>query len=75
MAAGRAPRGTPHRRAARPPPDERPRQRGRLLVRADSIAPAEIRHRPSARDVVAHAARHPDAPPTITQLAINLGVL
>ncbi|MET8279273.1 hypothetical protein [Micromonospora sp. NPDC005174] len=52
-----------------------PGNAARLLVRADSIAPAEIRHRPSARDVVAHAARHPDAPPTITQLAINLGVL
>ncbi|WP_433115354.1 helix-turn-helix domain-containing protein [Micromonospora sp. CA-246542] len=46
-----------------------------LLVRVHSIAPAEIRHRPCARHVVAQAARHPDAPPTITQLAINLGVL
>ncbi|WP_406075562.1 helix-turn-helix domain-containing protein [Micromonospora sp. NBC_01638] len=47
----------------------------RVLLRADSIAPAEIRHRPAARDVVAQVARDPDAPPTITQLAIALGVL
>ncbi|MEU7589494.1 hypothetical protein AB0A95_24745 [Micromonospora sp. NPDC049230] len=44
-------------------------------MRADSIAPAEIRHRPAARDVVAQVARDPDAPATITQLAIGLGVL
>ncbi|MBM0204275.1 helix-turn-helix transcriptional regulator [Micromonospora sp. STR1s_5] len=47
----------------------------RVLLRADSVAPAEIRHRPSARDVVAQVARDPTAPATITQLAINLGVL
>ncbi|KAB1939818.1 helix-turn-helix transcriptional regulator [Micromonospora sp. ALFpr18c] len=47
----------------------------RVLLRANSVAPAEIRHRPAARDVVALVARDPDAPPTITQLAISLGVL
>ncbi|MFG2048277.1 helix-turn-helix domain-containing protein [Micromonospora sp. NPDC048935] len=52
-----------------------PTNAGRVLLRADSIAPAEIRHRPAARDVVAQVARNPDAPATITQLAIGLGVL
>ncbi|MEU7972836.1 helix-turn-helix domain-containing protein [Micromonospora sp. NPDC049089] len=47
----------------------------RVLLRAEHIAPAEIHHRPAARDVVAQAARDPAAPATITQLAINLGVL
>ncbi|MFF0151378.1 helix-turn-helix domain-containing protein [Micromonospora sp. NPDC005203] len=54
---------------------EDPTNAARVLVWADSIAPAEIRHRPAARDVVAQVARAPDAPATITQLAINLGVL
>lgn len=47
----------------------------RVLLRAERIAPAEIRHRPAARDLVAKIARDPDVPPTITQLAIGLGVL
>ncbi|MFJ6198410.1 hypothetical protein [Micromonospora sp. NPDC092111] len=47
----------------------------RVLMRADSIAPAEVRHRPAVREVVGQVARDPDAPATITQLAINLGVL
>ncbi|MEU8262505.1 helix-turn-helix domain-containing protein [Micromonospora sp. NPDC048999] len=47
----------------------------RLLMRADRIAPAEIRHRPAVRDVVAQVARDPDAPATISQLAIGLGVI
>ncbi|MFE9189561.1 hypothetical protein ACFYL6_08135 [Micromonospora sp. NPDC007208] len=47
----------------------------RVLLRAERIAPAEIRFRPAARDVVAQVARDPRAPPTITQLAIGLGVL
>ncbi|MFI6238686.1 hypothetical protein ACIBEF_02280 [Micromonospora sp. NPDC050795] len=47
----------------------------RVLLRAGHIAPAETHHRPAARDVVAQAARDPAAPATITQLAINLGVL
>ncbi|MFG1915537.1 hypothetical protein [Micromonospora sp. NPDC048898] len=52
-----------------------PTNAGRVLVWADSIAPAEIRHRPAARDVVAQVAHDPDAPATIIQLAIGLGVL
>ncbi|MDG4762130.1 hypothetical protein [Micromonospora sp. WMMD710] len=47
----------------------------RVLLRENSVAPAEIRQRPAARDVVALVARDPDAPPTITQLAISHGVL
>ncbi|WP_327034067.1 helix-turn-helix domain-containing protein [Micromonospora ureilytica] len=47
----------------------------RVLLRAERIAPAEIRHRPAARDLVAKIVRDPDAPPTITQFAIALGVL
>ncbi|MEU3456145.1 helix-turn-helix domain-containing protein [Micromonospora sp. NPDC006766] len=51
-----------------------PANAARMLVQADSIAPAEIRHRPAAREVVAQVARDPAAPATITQLAITLGV-
>ncbi|MFE9189564.1 helix-turn-helix domain-containing protein [Micromonospora sp. NPDC007208] len=47
----------------------------RVLLRAERVAPAEIRFRPAGRDVVAQVARDPGAPPTITQLAIGLGVL
>ncbi|MEU8420245.1 hypothetical protein AB0C15_05155 [Micromonospora sp. NPDC048835] len=47
----------------------------RVLLRAERIAPAEIRDRPVARDVVAQVARDPSAPAMITQLAMNLGVL
>ncbi|TQJ24983.1 transcriptional regulator with XRE-family HTH domain [Micromonospora sp. A202] len=52
-----------------------PANAARVLLRAERLAPAEIRERPAVRDVVAQAARDPDAPPTITQLAIGLGVL
>ncbi|WP_245712606.1 helix-turn-helix domain-containing protein [Micromonospora nigra] len=52
-----------------------PTNAARLLLQADSIAPAEVRHRPTARKVVAQAARAPDAPGTITQLALTLGVI
>ncbi|MEU4475262.1 helix-turn-helix domain-containing protein [Micromonospora sp. NPDC023888] len=52
-----------------------PTHAARVLSRADSIAPAEIRYRPAARDVVGQVANAPGAPATITQLAINLGVL
>lgn len=52
-----------------------PANAARVLVRAERIAPAEISHRPAARDVVAQVARHSAAPATVTQLAINLGVL
>ncbi|OZV76718.1 XRE family transcriptional regulator [Micromonospora echinospora] len=47
---------------------------GRVLVDAARIAPAEVRHRPTARDVLAQVARDPDAPATVTQLADTLGV-
>ncbi|MEO3773541.1 helix-turn-helix domain-containing protein [Micromonospora sp. B9E7] len=52
-----------------------PANAARVLLRAERIAPAEIRDRPAARDVVGQAARDPDAPPTITQLAVGLGLL
>ncbi|MFI6254895.1 helix-turn-helix domain-containing protein [Micromonospora zamorensis] len=52
-----------------------PANAARVLLRAERLAPAEIRDRPAVRDVVAQAARDPDAPPTITQLGIGLGVL
>ncbi|WP_309222477.1 helix-turn-helix domain-containing protein [Micromonospora sp. CP22] len=48
---------------------------GHALTQADHIAPAEIRHRPTGREMVAQVARAPGAPATITQLAITLGVL
>ncbi|WP_309244178.1 helix-turn-helix domain-containing protein [Micromonospora parastrephiae] len=46
----------------------------RVLTEAERTAPAEIRCRPAARDVVAEVARHPRAPATIAQLAATLGV-
>ncbi|MEU5934298.1 XRE family transcriptional regulator [Micromonospora sp. NPDC047187] len=52
-----------------------PANAARVLLRADRIAPAEIRDRPAARGVVAQVACDPDAPSTITQLAIGLGML
>ncbi|MEV6692174.1 helix-turn-helix domain-containing protein [Micromonospora sp. NPDC051196] len=47
----------------------------RLLIQADSIASAEVRHRPAARELLAQVARDPDAPATIAQLALDLGVV
>ncbi|SCL31386.1 helix-turn-helix domain-containing protein [Micromonospora inyonensis] len=47
---------------------------GRVLIEADRIAPAEIRHRPAGRDVLALVARDPAAPTTLVQLAATLGV-
>lgn len=52
-----------------------PANAARVLLRVERIAPAEIRHRPAARDVVAQVARDPYAPATMTQLAIHLGLL
>ncbi|MGC4809739.1 helix-turn-helix domain-containing protein [Micromonospora sp. DT228] len=52
-----------------------PANAARVLVWADSIAPAEVRHRPAARDVVAQVARDPDCPTTITHLASDLRVV
>ncbi|WP_328343135.1 hypothetical protein [Micromonospora sp. NBC_00421] len=47
----------------------------RVLIRTDSIAPAEVRHRPAVREVVAQLAHAPYAPTTITPLAVSLGLL
>ncbi|KWV30158.1 XRE family transcriptional regulator [Micromonospora rifamycinica] len=47
---------------------------GRVLVDADRIAPAEIRHRPVGRDVLARVVREPTAPTTLVRLAATLGV-
>ncbi|SCF32572.1 Transcriptional regulator, contains XRE-family HTH domain [Micromonospora echinospora] len=47
---------------------------GRILLEAERIAPAEIRHRPAGRDLLAQVARDPDAPTTLTHLATTLGV-
>ncbi|RKN42834.1 XRE family transcriptional regulator [Micromonospora endolithica] len=47
---------------------------GRLLIDADRIAPAEVRLRPAARDLLAQIARDPRTPTTITQLAVTLGL-
>ncbi|WP_431883337.1 hypothetical protein [Micromonospora gifhornensis] len=52
-----------------------PSTAARVLLQADHIAPAEVRHRPAGRDTVAQVARDPDAPTTITQLALTLGLL
>ncbi|SCL22193.1 Transcriptional regulator, contains XRE-family HTH domain [Micromonospora nigra] len=46
----------------------------RVLVDADRMAPAEVRHRPAAREVLAQVAGDPHAPATIIQLAAALGV-
>ncbi|WP_229401376.1 helix-turn-helix domain-containing protein [Micromonospora okii] len=47
---------------------------GRLLIDVDRIAPAEIRQRPAARDLLAQLARDPRTPTTITRLAVALGL-
>ncbi|MTK01613.1 helix-turn-helix transcriptional regulator [Micromonospora sp. CP22] len=47
----------------------------RMLMQADSIASAEVRHRPAVREVVAQVARDQHAPATIVQLAIGLGLV
>ncbi|MFV2102280.1 hypothetical protein [Micromonospora sp. LOL_024] len=47
---------------------------GRVLVDADRMAPAEVRQRPAAREVLAQVARDPHAPTTIIQLAVTLGL-
>ncbi|WP_433345637.1 helix-turn-helix domain-containing protein [Micromonospora sp. CA-111912] len=51
-----------------------PASAGRVLVDADRMAPAEVRHGPAAREVLAQVARDPHAPATIIQLAAALGV-
>ncbi|MFI6784438.1 helix-turn-helix domain-containing protein [Micromonospora sp. NPDC050276] len=47
----------------------------RSLLLVDSIAPSEIRHRPAARRVVTEVAQRADAPTTITDFAIGLGLV
>ncbi|MBQ1076506.1 helix-turn-helix transcriptional regulator [Micromonospora sp. C31] len=47
---------------------------GRLLIDVDRIAPAEMRQRPAARDLLAQIARDPRTPTTITELAVTLGL-
>lgn len=58
-------------------PGPRCGDRARLPALDESLVglPAEIRDRPAARGVVAQVACDPDAPSTITQLAIGLGML
>ncbi|WP_320067597.1 helix-turn-helix domain-containing protein [Micromonospora sp. RTGN7] len=51
-----------------------PANAGRALVDADRTAPAELRHRPAAREVVARVARDPHAPAMIIALAAALRV-
>ncbi|MEU6025307.1 helix-turn-helix domain-containing protein [Micromonospora sp. NPDC047134] len=46
----------------------------RLLLEADGTAPAEVRHRPCAREVLAQVARSPYAPATVIRLATAVGV-
>ena len=53
---------------------EDPANAARVLLDADLIAPSEVRHRPAAREVLAHAADHPEAPSTIVALAAVVGV-
>ncbi|MFI7022219.1 helix-turn-helix domain-containing protein [Micromonospora sp. NPDC049900] len=47
---------------------------GRTLMEADRLAPAEIRHRPAGRNVLAQIVRDPTAPTTLVHLAATIGV-
>ncbi len=51
-----------------------PANAARVLLEADRIALAEVRHRPAARDLLAQLTRNPYAPAAIIQLAATLGV-
>jgi transcriptional regulator with XRE-family HTH domain len=51
-----------------------PTRAGRALVDAAQSAPAEVRHRPAARQVLAQIARDRHAPATVVQFAATLGV-
>ncbi|SCL57908.1 helix-turn-helix domain-containing protein [Micromonospora yangpuensis] len=51
-----------------------PHAAGRILAEADRTAPAEVRHRPAGRDLLARIAHEPDVPATITHLATRLGI-
>ncbi|MFI2713877.1 hypothetical protein ACH495_27525 [Micromonospora sp. NPDC018662] len=46
----------------------------RMPTEAERTAPADITHRPGARDILAEVARDPRAPTTIAKLAATLGV-
>ncbi|MGW0504526.1 helix-turn-helix domain-containing protein [Micromonospora sp. NPDC003241] len=46
----------------------------RIVLEAERTAPAEVRHRPAARDVLAQLIRSPDTPTTVVQLAVALRV-
>ncbi|WFE42618.1 helix-turn-helix domain-containing protein [Micromonospora sp. WMMD998] len=51
-----------------------PGNAARALTEAERTAPAEITHRPVARDILAEIALDPRAPTTIAKLATTLGV-
>ncbi|WP_328824240.1 hypothetical protein [Verrucosispora sioxanthis] len=51
-----------------------PTSAARTLLQAQSTAPAEVRHRPAARDLLAEVLRSRHAPTTIVQLAAALKV-
>ncbi|GGM42185.1 transcriptional regulator [Micromonospora sonchi] len=51
-----------------------PANAARVLLEADRIALAEVRHRPAARDLLTQLTRNPYAPAAIIQLAATLGV-
>ncbi|WP_229403125.1 helix-turn-helix domain-containing protein [Micromonospora okii] len=46
---------------------------GRAVLDAERTAPAEVRHRPAARELLARLTRDPHAPARIVQLAAALG--
>ncbi|WP_254910150.1 helix-turn-helix domain-containing protein [Micromonospora sp. NBS 11-29] len=47
---------------------------GRALMEAHRVAPAELRHRPAGRDVLAQVVHDPTAPTMLIHLAAALGV-
>ncbi|MFY1701646.1 helix-turn-helix domain-containing protein [Micromonospora sp. WMMA1923] len=53
---------------------EDPVTAARTLLDAERCAPAELRHRPAAQDVLVRVTRHPRAPATVLRLAASLGV-
>jgi transcriptional regulator with XRE-family HTH domain len=46
---------------------------GRAVVDAERTAPAEVRHRPAARELIAQVVRDPRAPGSVVRLAAALG--
>ncbi|WP_434743935.1 helix-turn-helix domain-containing protein [Micromonospora sp. SH-82] len=51
-----------------------PTNASRALMEADRVAPAELRHRPAGREVLAQVTREPTAPTMLVDLAAALGV-